>query len=94
MRRVQSKQTIKLQLLALVLALALVWYSLNPAPGPVVIRKKPADLPPEEKKRNARPQNISVALSEAFRPIEETAKHLSSHNKEEDDFDWPEFINA
>jgi hypothetical protein len=94
MRRVQSKQTIKLQLLALVLAIALIWYSLNPTPGPVIIRKKPADFPPDEK-QNARPQNISVALSEALKLTEDAAKSLSSCNKdEEDDFDWPEFINA
>jgi hypothetical protein len=51
MRREQTKQTLKLRLLALVLALSLVWYSLNPAPRPVTRKKLKEELP-DEKKRN------------------------------------------
>jgi hypothetical protein len=93
MRREQTKQTIKLRLLALVLALTLIWYSLNPAPR-VVIRKKREDEVPDEKKRNAELQSMSTTLLVAFRPIGEMAEPLPSSDEDEDDFEWPEFIDS
>jgi uncharacterized protein YydD (DUF2326 family) len=55
MSRERTKQTFKLQLLAFVLAIALLWSSLDPAPRPLV-RITREEEPPEEKKREAEPQ--------------------------------------
>jgi hypothetical protein len=91
MNRLKTKQTFKLRLLALVLALALVWYSLNPVPRPI-IRRKRDDEPPDEKKRNLEPQSMPVILPIAFRPLGEVVK--PSPPPDEDDFEWPEFIDG
>jgi hypothetical protein len=91
MSRAQTKQTFKLRLLALVLALALIWYSLNPAPRPIIFKKREAE-PPDEKKRNLEPRNVPATLPLAFRRIGEMAEHLPSSG--EDDFEWPEFIDG
>lgn len=93
MRSLQTKQTLKLRLLAFVLALALVWYSLNPAPAPIV-RRKQDDEPPEEKKRNVKPQSIPATLPLAFSSVWEMAEPSSAPDEDEDDFDWPEFIDG
>jgi hypothetical protein len=91
MRRERAKQTLKLRLLAFVLALALVWYSLNPAPKPVVRRKRKEE-PPDEKKRNVEPRSMPATLPMAFGAISEAAEPLPS--SDEDDFEWPEFIDG
>lgn len=81
MRRVQTKHIFKLRLLALVLALALLWYSLNPTPAPVIRRKREDELP-DEKKRKAQPQ--SMMATEPWLLLDDG----------EDDFEWPEFIDG
>jgi hypothetical protein len=91
MRRERTRQTFKLRLLALVLALALAWYSLNPAPRPV-IRKKLKEEPPDEKKRNIEPLSMPATLPVAFGTISEAAEPLPP--ADEDDFEWPEFIDG
>jgi hypothetical protein len=93
MRREQTKQTFKLRLLAFVLALALVWYSLNPAPR-IVISRNREELPPDKKKRNAEPRSMSATLPLAFRPIVEIVEPLPSLDADVDDFEWPEFIDG
>jgi hypothetical protein len=93
MNRERTKQTLKLRLLAFVLALALVWYSVNPALRPL-IRRKQEDEPPDEKKRNVEPQSMPATLPVAFRPVGEMAEPLPSSDEEEDDFEWPEFIDG
>ena len=93
MRRAQTKQTLKLRLLAFVLALALVWYSLNPAPAPMIRRKQDGE-PPEEKKRNLEPQNIPMTLPLAFSSLWEMAAPSPPPDEDEDDFEWPEFIDG
>lgn len=93
MRRAQTKQTLKLRLLAFVLALALIWYSLNPVPTPIIRRKRDDELP-DEKKRNVEPQIIPATLPTAFRTIRVMAEPLPSPDKDEDDFEWPEFIDG
>jgi hypothetical protein len=90
MSREQTKQTFKLRLLALVLALLLVWYGLNPAPRPV-IRKKLKEELPDEKKRNVEPRSMPATLPVAFRPMAGSAPPADD---DEDDFEWPEFIDA
>jgi hypothetical protein len=93
MRRVQTKQTLKLRLLAFVLALALLWYSLNPTPR-VVIRKKQDDEPPDEKKQNVEPHNMPATSSLAFRRMGQLGESSSTPIEDEDDFEWPEFIDG
>jgi hypothetical protein len=93
MSRVQIKQTLKLRLLALILAVALVWYSLNPVPGHIIGRKQDDELP-DEKKRNVEPHPMPAALPVAFRPFREIARALPSSNEDEDGFEWPEFIDG
>lgn len=88
MRRERSKRTLKLRLLAFVLALALAWYSLNPSPGIVIRRKREAE-PPDEKKRNAEPRSMPTAVPVALRPAAGLPPPA-----DEDDFEWPEFIDA
>jgi hypothetical protein len=93
MRRVQIKQTFKLRLLALVLALALIWYSLNPAPEPVIRKKREAE-PPDEKKRNVELRSMPVTLLFVFRPTGEVVEHFPLSDEDEDDFEWPEYIDG
>jgi hypothetical protein len=94
MRSEQTTQTFKLQLLAFVLALALVWYSLNPAPRPIA-RVKREDEPPDEKKRQAEPQLSRVAiLPVVFGTLGAGSVDQPLPNQDEEDFDWPDFIDA
>lgn len=91
MRRERTKQTLKLRLLAFVLALALVWYSLNPTPRPVTRKKREAE-PPDEKKRNVEPRSMPATLPAAFSAMSGAAGPMPS--SDDDDFEWPEFIDA
>jgi hypothetical protein len=93
MNREQTKQTLKLRLLALILAVALIWYSLNPVPGHIIRRKQEDELP-DDKKRKVEPQAMPATLTLAFRPFGEIAESLPSANEDEDDFEWPEFIDG
>lgn len=95
MSRAQTKQTIKLHLLALVLALAIIWYSLNPAPrfNP---RSEREDELLDNKKREAEPQLQRAALLPlVYGTLGADTEAISSPiQDEEDDFDWPEFIDG
>jgi hypothetical protein len=94
MRREQTKQTFKLRMLALVLALALLWYSINPAPSPVK-RYKPEDEPPNQKKRDLEPQlQRADPRSTAFETFEMAGRGTPASNEDEGDFEWPEFIDG
>ncbi|MDT5063180.1 MAG: hypothetical protein QOH63_3639 [Acidobacteriota bacterium] len=93
MRKERTKQTIKLRLLALVLALALVWYSLNPVPTPIVRRKRDDELP-DEKKRNVEPQSMPATLPVVFRSLGEVEEVLLPHDEDVSDFQWLEFIDG
>jgi hypothetical protein len=93
MRRVQTKQTLKLRLLAFVLALALMWYSLNPSPRSS-IRRKREDKPSDEKQPNIEHKSVPAILPFAFRPAREMANVLPSPDEDEDDFEWPEYIDG
>jgi hypothetical protein len=94
MRRQLSKQTLKLRLLALVLALALVWYSLHPVAGSATICEREDKLP-EGERREAGPRLQRAALLPVV--VETKRAELSGKpiaNRDEDDFDWPEFIDG
>jgi hypothetical protein len=96
MRRERVKQSFKLRLLALVLALALLWYSLNPAPGRVERVKRDEEVP-DGKKREAEPRLQGGAVFPGLlampgaRPWDEI---VLNRDDEDDDFDWPEFIDG
>jgi hypothetical protein len=94
MRKERTKQTYKLRLLAFVLALALLWYSLDPAPGSIA-RTTREDEVPDEKKREAEPQFQRAAIwSVVFGALGAGSADRPLPNQDEDDFDWPEFIDA
>jgi hypothetical protein len=94
MRKTRTEQTFKLQLLACVLALLLLWYSLNPAPGPVA-RTPQEDEIPDEKKREAEPQLQRAAiLPTMIGMLGSGSVDKPLPNQEEDDFDWPDLIDA
>ena len=94
MRGERPIQTLRLQLLAFVLALALLWYSLNPAPRSIA-RIKREDEPPDEKKREAEPQLKRAAiLPIAFVMLGAGSADKLILNQDEDDFDWPDLIDA
>lgn len=94
MKKMRTEQTFKLRLLAFVLALALLWYSLNPAPRPIT-RTKREDEVPDEKKREAELLLPGVTLLPVM---------LGTHKarlgdkplpmQDEDDFDWPDLIDG
>ena len=94
MRRGRAKQTLKLRLLALVLALALSWYSVNPAPRLPERGKREGDEP-DAKKREAEPQRLA-ALWPPPMPGRRVAelKDSSSPIEDDDDFEWPEYIDG
>lgn len=98
MRRARVKQSFRLRLLALVLALLLLWYSLNPAPGRVE-RIKRDDEVPDGKKREAEPTLpgraifpglLTIPGAPGARPWDEAVLNRD----DDDDFDWPEFIDS
>ncbi|HEX8140018.1 MAG TPA: hypothetical protein VF544_20825 [Pyrinomonadaceae bacterium] len=95
MRRERVKQSFKLRLLALVLALALLWYSLNPAPGRVE-RVERDDEVPDGKKREAEPSLLGGAAFPGLltMPGQRPSDEVVLKWDEDDDFDWPEFIDG
>jgi hypothetical protein len=92
MRKGQTGLTFKLRLLAFVLAVALVWYSLNPAP---IIRHKREEEPPDEKRRSVEPQVERTATLQAVLGASgEIAKPLPALDEDMDDLEWPEFLDG
>lgn len=92
----QRIQEIRLRLLALILALALTWYVMNPAPGPVR-RVKRGKGQPDEKRREAKSRlGISLEMLPAEADVVNSADSLSSSEAERDidDLDWPEVIGG
>jgi len=85
------RQAIRLQLLSLVLALALTWYALNPAPGAVRTDGRETEPPDENRceaktaiKASRRPQWVEVGLS---------GSSLNPRAGDVDELDWPEIID-
>ena len=92
MIREQTIQTLKLQLLACVLALALLWHSLNPAPRSMSYQER-KEKPPDKKKRDAVPRKMLATLPDLFRPAVEDEKSLLL-SEDDDAFEWPEYIDG
>jgi hypothetical protein len=95
MGRELRNKSLKLRLLAFVLALALIWYSLNPVPYRVN-KEKPDAEPPEAKRREARPQlsGPSRFLYAQGRRLEDATTVAASRVEDVDDFVWPEYIDG
>ena len=73
---------------------ALVWYSLNPALRPVTRGQKEPE-PPDERKRTVEPRSLPATLPSAFGPVWRPAEPSPSEDEaNEDDFEWPEFIDG
>jgi hypothetical protein len=94
MRRDYIKRTFKLRLLAFVLASALARYSHNPAPRPNT-RTRREDEVPDELKRELEPKlHGTTLLAIGLGTDAEGLKDAPSPNQDEDDFEWPEFIDG
>lgn len=94
MRREQTKQTFKLQMLALVLVLLLLWYSINPAPSPISRNKSEGDVL-DENRRELESRRYRADLTPlAFQQFEVGEVASSAPIEDEDEFEWPEFIDA
>jgi hypothetical protein len=90
MKREVKKQRVELWLLALVLALALTWYTLNPAAGtPQSCQRE--DDPPDAKQRQAGAQTASgLFKSKALPAIRPASARGASF---EELSDWPEYLD-
>jgi len=93
MRKEQFIYQIKLKLMALVLALALAWYAMNPAP---VQRVRRGEEQPDEKRREAKSPpggNFEQATTQAT-AMKSVSDSFSSAGLDVDDFEWPEVIGV
>lgn len=84
------RQGIRLRLLALVLALALTWYVLNPAPVSVRTEKR-ATEPPDEQHRDVKLPTMPRYGSFGTEAV--VIELASPHEVENiDELEWPEVI--
>jgi len=85
------KRAVRLRLLALVLAVALTWYTLNPAPGSVrsVVSEEEQ---PDERRREVK-SRVAGFESNAMEPVMfESVSDPAVENI--DDLEWPEVIEV
>jgi hypothetical protein len=97
MRERQAREMIKLHVLALVLALVLTWYALNPAPGSMQ-RLERDDETPEEKRRekkSAASRSFELMNHELRGSDDLMRKSMVNRGIEDiDDLEWPEVIDS
>ena len=90
------RQALRLKLLALVLALALTWYALNPAPGPVR-RHVRGGGEPDAKRREGKSPGVCppspVLWPEPSMFGSDTPASVSPSRDEPEELDWPEYIS-
>lgn len=87
------RQAVRMQLLALVLALALTWYALNPAPGPMRGDTRETE-PPDENRREAKTAGgEKVYTARSGTGVRVWSVNPSSHAEEVDQLEWPEVID-
>jgi hypothetical protein len=90
MKREVQKQSFKLWLLALVLALALTWYTLNPSAAAIQPSKQEDD-PPDAKPCQAQVQTAddlcALRMPLTFPPARTRSSSF------EESFDWPEYLD-
>ena len=88
----QAIQRIRLQLLALVLAIALTWYAINPAPGAMAGINQDEGLPDEKRREEKPPSRMrydfggkgASMMGLAAEPVVEDVE----------DLEWPELIDV
>ena len=95
MRTEEIKQVLRLRLLALVLALALTWYAVNPAPSPVRPGGRRDEGRPEGERREATPRVDGGAASGVAGKVRSGARPESTGHEDlsADELDWPECID-
>lgn len=86
----RTKRSLKLRLLAIVLALALAWFIINPAPGP--IRRERKATPPDANKLQAKAEAASLSSSAHSSRRRAIANTAAVATVGDELFDWPEFI--
>lgn len=93
MREERIRQALRMQLLALVLAFALTWYALNPAPDPVWT-DRPSAEPPDENRREAR-NAFGAQRHRAWSEVEVGTMPVSPPSRAEEawELEWPEVID-
>ncbi|HZI17762.1 MAG TPA: hypothetical protein VEY09_04130 [Pyrinomonadaceae bacterium] len=91
----QIRHILKLRLLALVLALALGWYALNPAPGPVRLsRRGPEDEPDEQRREEKSAIGGRVAADAVLGRVSGGIGSGSPPPKGDvEELDWPEYLH-
>lgn len=84
----------KLRLLALVLALALTWYALNPAPGPVRRDKRDEEIADEEQRavKSAAGEGYDLEPAEAVDVLPVVESRSAGAELSVEELEWPEFI--
>ncbi len=81
-------------MLAFVLALALTWYALNPAPGPVHTFKRDEGQPDEKRREVKLPSgNKRDAAWDGVNATESIATSDTPAGEEIEDLEWPEIID-
>lgn len=84
-----------MRLLALVLALALIWYAMNPAPGPVRSAER-AEQPPDEEWRETKtpaPASYGLGLTGEGSTQPYELPVTVGEGDSTDDLEWPELID-
>ena len=85
---------IKLRLLALLLALALTWYAINPAPGPTRRdRKGREDEHPENRRDAESAPASSLGPTRTRAGLMRSANRPAHAKSEVGELEWPEFID-
>jgi hypothetical protein len=95
MRHERTTQGFRIHLLALILALALLWYSINPAPY-TITRDERKEPEPDAKKRQLEPAINRTPPALLFHQLHRREPSDAFHQPDEetDDFEWPEFIDG
>ncbi|MCA1568055.1 MAG: hypothetical protein LC803_20905 [Acidobacteria bacterium] len=94
MREERFRQAFKLRLLALVLALVLTWYALNPAPGTVRADRRETEPPDENRSEAKTAFRASRQPEQVEAGVRGSSFHPPSRAKEVDDLEWPEIIDV
>lgn len=103
MKSKRTKKSLRLQLLAFILALALMWYCINPMPRTTAIhrQKRQEDDEPGAKKRGAEigagrtamwPNLLGTLATEPEQSS--SSEEMNSEEIDAEDFDWPDIIDA
>ena len=90
MKREVNKQRYRLWLLALVLALALAWYTLNPVPSTAQLKRREED-PLDAKQRQAQAPTASAFLILGAQPAFSSVS--ARETSFDEPFDWPEYLD-